>query len=410
VSGAPSALPAVPDPAQRPIAVCIVAHLAYGALAGKRDGHIGGVEHQTALLARWLAARGHRVSLVTWDEGQPDGAEIAGVRVIRLCRRDQGLPGLRFLHPRWTSLNRALRRAGADLYYQNCGEYVTGQVALWCRWHGRPFVYSAAADADCDSALPRMRTLRERILYRLGLRWASQVIVQTATQQEMLRRGFGRDSVVAPMPCPEPPGPAPGPRPARPGAVLWIGRLCEVKRPDRLLDLARACPDLQFDLVGPADGSPYARAVLERARGIPNLTVHGPATREEVPAFYRGAACLCSTSDREGFPNTFLEAWSHGVPVVSTFDPDGLIATHGLGASARDVPGLAAALRALLSSPDRWSEASASARRYWLDHHALDRAMPRFEQIFLDTVAASGRHGHGERAPEARVAARQEAG
>ena len=37
-------------------------------------------------------------------------------------------------------------------------------------------------------------------------------------------------------------------------SVLWIGRICEVKRPDRPLDLAEVCPDLRFDLVGLAGG------------------------------------------------------------------------------------------------------------------------------------------------------------
>ena len=39
--------------------LCLVAHLAYGALTGGSAGHIGGVERQTTLMARWLAARGH---------------------------------------------------------------------------------------------------------------------------------------------------------------------------------------------------------------------------------------------------------------------------------------------------------------------------------------------------------------
>ena len=149
--------------------VCFVAHFAYGALAGGNGGHIGGVERQTSLMAKWLAARGHRVRLVTWDEGQKDGESIDGVQVFKLCRQNAGLPGLRFFRPRWSSLNAAMKRADADVYYHNCGEYVTGQVAMWCRRHGRKFVYSVASDPDCDVRLPEMHSLRERLLYRHGL-------------------------------------------------------------------------------------------------------------------------------------------------------------------------------------------------------------------------------------------------
>ncbi len=371
--------------------MCFIAHLAYGALTGGNGGHVGGVERQTSLMARWLAARRHRVSLVTWDEGQPDGSLVEGVRVLRMCHKDAGVPMLRFLHPRWTSLNAALARANARVYYHNCSEAVTGQVAAWANWRGRRFVYSVASDEDCD---PRLRhlALRERVLYRLGLRRADRVIVQTRTQQARLRDHFGIAASVIPMPCP---GPTAGEVEARPlpemspPRVLWIGRVCEVKRPHLLLELARACPELRFDLVGPSDASPYAAQVLESAKLLGNVAVRGGIPRDAVSDYYRSAACLLCTSLYEGFPNTFLEAWSHGVPVVSSFDPDGLVVAHGLGAAADGVAGLAAALRSIVSAPGPWRAISVRARRYYLENHTVDGAMAAFEKLFLE-VAGSG--------------------
>lgn len=371
--------------------VCFVAHLAYGAMSGQK-GHIGGVEWQTSLTARWLSRQGYRVSLLTWDEGQPDGVEFDGVRVFKMCRKDAGVPGLRFLWPKWTSLLAAMKRADADVYYQNCGEYVTGQVALWCRRHGRGFVYSVASDPDCDVRLPEMHKIRERVLYRYGLMHADRVVVQTRKQQDMLRSGFGRESVVIPMPCP---GPSQDEylehEHERNGArrVLWIGRICEVKRPDRLLDLAEACPEVGFDCVGPLDGTEYSRAVCERAKTLPNVTVHGPASRDRVPEFYKQARLLCCTSEFEGFPNTFLEAWSWGVPIVSTVDPDNLIAEKGLGRVGANAAELAAGIREILNSPDRWRAASQAARKYYAENHAMDVAMGRFERVFLEVAGAS---------------------
>jgi len=311
--------------------------------------------------------------------------------VRKLCRRADGLPGLRFFHPRWTSLNRALARAGADVYYHNCGEYVTGQVALWARQHERRFVYSVASDPECDPRLPQMRAWRERVLFRYGLAHAHRIVVQTETQQRMLADGLRLPSEVLPMPVLAPPGPFLPPSPPKSGGarVLWVGRLSPEKRPDRFLDLARSCPGLRFDLVGPDDGGTYASRVLSEARAVANLTVHGAIARERVYEFYRAAACLCSTSLFEGFPNTFLEAWSQGLPVVSTFDPDGLIARRHLGAVAPDVPGLARGLRELLASSDRWSKASREARRYFVENHTVDAAMPRFERAFVEVCRSA---------------------
>jgi glycosyltransferase involved in cell wall biosynthesis len=378
--------------------ICFIAHLAYGAVTGGHQGHIGGVERQTSLMAKWCAARGHRVSMITWDEGQEDGVEIDGVRVLKMCRQEAGVPGLRFFWPKWTSLVRAMKRADADIYYQNCGEYVTGQVALWCRRQGRKFVYSVASDPDCDSRLPEMHTVRERVLYRYGLTHADTVVVQTRRQCDMLRAHFGRDSVIIPMPCP---GPSEEDyahcerEHSGPQRVLWVGRICEVKRPDRLLDLAEACPDLKFDLVGPAADTEYGRGVWRRAQRISNVALHGAVSRDRVSAFYQKAGVMCCTSSFEGFPNTFLEAWSWGVPIVSTFDPDHLIADRGLGRVGEDTSELAAGIREMLDVPEQWRAASHAARRYYLETHTVEKAMAQFERVFYAAVGAVGDDGRG---------------
>jgi glycosyltransferase involved in cell wall biosynthesis len=368
-------------------AIAIVAHNAYGPLAGSASGHIGGVEWQTSLTARWLASHGYAVSLVTWADGPPGDETIDGVRVVKVCRRDAGLRGLRFLHPRWTGLIAALGRADADVYYHNGAEEVTGQVGWWCRLKGRGFVFSSACDTDCDRRLPSLDA-RSRLLYRRGLRDAHARIVQTDTQQRMLRESFGLDSIVIPMPCPGPsdaefvPRVAPASR-----RILWIARVTRQKRPDRLLDVARLRPDLQFDLVGPSDGGEYAQGVLAAARSVPNVTVHGAVPREKARAFFAGSALLLSTSDFEGFPNTFLEAWSLGLPIVSTFDPDTVIARHDLGFVAAEAADLARSIGSLLDGGGTYALKSAQARRYYREHHAAEAVLPRFEAVFREVGA-----------------------
>lgn len=375
--------------------VCLVAHFAYGALAGGVHGHVGGVEWQTSLMARWLAARGHRVSLVTWDEGQDDDFLFENVRLIKLCRQDDGLPGLRFFHPRWTSLNRALRRADADLYYQNCAEYVTGQVALWCRRYGRRFVYSVASDPDCDPSLPELNTLRERILYRYGLKAADRVIAQTRKQEEMLACGFRRDSTVLPMPCP-------GPSDEQferidrnedgPFRVAWAGRIAPVKRLEFLLDVAERLPGVSFQVAGKPDAEDaYVARLVNRMEALPNVSFLGPVPRPRMPEFYEGGSIFCCTSTFEGFPNTFLEAWSYGLPIVSTVDPDRLIKSRRLGCTAGTPAEIAECIHHFKQNPAAWREMSLNARRYYRENHSIEPAMQRFMAFFEEVVRAGGR-------------------
>jgi glycosyltransferase involved in cell wall biosynthesis len=372
------------------LSICIVSHNAYGAISGGTKGFIGGVEWQTSLLARSLAARGHRVSLITWDEGGPPDEIIEGVRVLKVCRQNEGLPGLRFFHPKWSSLTAALAKADAEVYYHNCGECVTGQMAHWCRRNGKVLVFSAASDADCDPRLPELKSIRERVLYRYGLRRADRVIAQTDTQRRKFSGNFGVSPVVIPMPCPGPSDAEFQPPRAAAGRVLWVGRVCRVKRPDRLVEMADACPGLQFDVAGPVYDDDYAQSVAQAAANRPNITMHGAVPRAQMPDLYRKASVLCCTSDYEGFPNTFLEAWSHGLPVVSTVDPDGLISSRELGRIADSPATLSHAIKELLGEDSLYQRVSGQARSYYTSHHTMEAVLPQFENLFAGLLRESG--------------------
>jgi glycosyltransferase involved in cell wall biosynthesis len=156
-----------------------------------------------------------------------------------------------------------------------------------------------------------------------------------------------------------------------------------VKRPDRLVDLALRFPSTAFDLVGPEDGSSYASAIVERARALPNLTVHGAVPRTDIPTVLRRAAFLLCTSEIEGFPNTFLEAWGLGVPVISTFDPGDIVERGNLGWIA-DPERLAETLARVLDDPEARRQAGARGRQHFVEHHTLDAVMPRFERLLME--------------------------
>lgn len=373
------------------MSVCIVSHNAYGSITGGKTGHAGGVEHQTAMTARWFAKRGHQVSLLTWNEGGPEEETIEGVRIVKLCKGHEGLRGIRFFHPRWTSLTRAMKKADAELYYQNCAEYVTGQVALWCRLHGRRFIYSVASDADCERVSPDTRKFYVRQFYRYGIKRADRIIVQTESQRRKLLHNFGLESVVLPMPCAGIPlreSQKSRPDKTEKHRVLWVGRIDAEKRLELLLDVAEALPEVTFDVAGKPSNpeNPYSIKVLARAKAIRNVHVHGMVPRDRMADSYRNTSLLCCTSIYEGFPNTFLEAWSCGLPIVSTYDPDNLIVGKKLGIFAKDKIELISSIESFLKSPLTWQSMSENAVQYFNEKHILDKAMQRFEDLFTETL------------------------
>src|SRR5258705_13103541 len=100
----------LPSPeASRKPHVCFVAPFAWPVFSGDRKIKlVGGAEVQQSILMRLLQRNGYRVSLVCLDFGQPQGAVVDGVKVYKTYRYKAGIPLLRFIHPRLTSVWQAL--------------------------------------------------------------------------------------------------------------------------------------------------------------------------------------------------------------------------------------------------------------------------------------------------------------
>jgi glycosyltransferase involved in cell wall biosynthesis len=329
------------------------------------DRPAGGEELQHALLARAFARRGWRVSMVVADYGQADGATWDGVKTYKAYRPDEGIPVVRFLHPRWTKLQGALQRAGADIYYTSCAGTQLTQAVLHARRHGAKVVFRVASDSDCDPEALLVRYWRDKQLYRWGLERTDLVLAQTVPQQRALARNYGLQSrVLGPVVQPA------GRRPAfqeRDIDALWVANMRALKRPQLFLEAAAQLPELTFHLVG----APAAReeAVYEEARAraasLPNVTFHGFVPQHRIAGFFERARVHVSTSETDGFPNTFLQAWSRGTPVVTFLDPGRIVSTHGMGAAVNDIGELNAAIVRFARDPDAWQAASASGTRYF---------------------------------------------
>jgi glycosyltransferase involved in cell wall biosynthesis len=354
--------------------ICFVGPANLPVLAREYGRHgVGGAELQQTLLAKALAAQGYDVSMVVADYGQPDGAAWDGIRTYKAYRPDAGIPGLRFIHPRWTSLWGAMRRARADIYYTSCAGALLGQVALFARLHGARVVFRIASNSDCDPASLLIRYWRDKRLYRYGLRRADLVLAQTPHQQQALLKNFRRDSrVVASMTDTN------GRRPGfdeRDIPVLWVGNIRSLKRPELLLEAARKLPQLQFHIIGgPVSGAESVyETVRAAARSLPNVRFHGPVPYHDVGEFYERARVFVGTSAIEGFPNTYLQAWSRGTPVVAFLDPEQLIARNGMGRAITSVAQMCAEIVTLSGDRHAWENASQRSREYMDNRFNLTR-------------------------------------
>ena len=354
-----------------------------------RHHALGGAQLQQTLLAKGLAARGWRVSMVVADYGQADGAAWDGVRTYRAYRFDAGLPLVRFFYPRWTSLWSAMRRANADIYYVSCASMQLGEAGLFARRHRRKVVFRIAHDSDCQPDRLLIRYWRDKRLYVYGLRNTALILAQSETQRTLMHNNFARDSLVIPSLA----GTATQIKPwgERTIDALWISNIRQFKRPDLALELARHEPRMVLHMIGGTQpgSEQYYQTIQQQAAQLPNVVFHGHLPMAAVNEQLAQARVLINTSDSEGFPNTYMQAWARGTPVIGLFDPDGIVARERLGYAARSVVEMRAACSRLLANEPLWAEISTRCQSYVnLRHGKL--ALDAYESALktLSTVAA----------------------
>lgn len=345
------------------------------------NNKIGGESVQQTLIAREFACRGFEVSMIVKDLGQPQEEIIDNIRCIKAFKPGSGLPGLRYLYPNMWLLWKALSMADADIYYQSCASFLTGLTSYYAQRQGAKMIFRVAHDTDCISGQQLIPYKRDKLIYEYGLRNATFIASQSDKQSQLLVENYSLDSSIVNMLVEEP-------KPEEIGLekdidILWVNNIRPIKRPDRLIEVAKKLPQFQFTMIGGHQERHHDLydEVKAAADTLPNLNFLGAIPYAEVGAFFSRARLFLNTSDSEGFPNTFLQAWIRGVPVVSTFDPDGIIDREELGISVGTVLETTNILKTSLEGaiPDTWKE---NALAYIQKHHSAESIVDDYLECF----------------------------
>lgn len=370
--------------------LCFVAPYLWPVLA--RDASIkvvGGAEVQQAVLARLFRRTGYRVSVICQSFGQPERTEVDGIEVHTLYRQDDGLPVLRFFHPRLTRMWRALREADADIYYQRSAAHLTGIIAEFCRRHGKRSIYAGASDRDFDPGRQQIRYRRDRWLFEHGLRSVDRIVVQNARQQEACRRHYGREAIVIPS-CYEVPT---GSKVDREDLVLWVGTIHTYKQPEMLLEIARRLPKRRFVMIG-GSAAPgerlrqgYFESIRDQAGKLHNVDFRGFLPLAEVERWFDRARILVNTSVYEGMPNIFLQAWARGIPTVATVDVGARLNEKPFYSIFSKIEEASLEIEKLFGDELHWARASVRAREYFERSHSSTEVLARYAKVFQELTS-----------------------
>jgi len=334
----------------------------YGYAASKPSA-VGGAERYQWLLARALAARGWSVNvgirgpLAVGVREVFDGVEFVGIETGQIL--SSWYCFLRSERPHW--------------WFWAAAYHLWGAAVEIAKYLKVGTIFSSQFDTDVTPS--RALSLRPHWwpLYAWGLCRTDKIFVQHGEQLSRLRPLLQKKASVLPGIVLQ--NVSYTSQNSRERYVAWVGMLRQPKRPDLLLEIARRLPTIQFVVCGGLSGhrtpDGYGNQIIEDMRRLPNVEFMGKVAPDEAIKIIGHAALLLSTSDGEGFPSTFLEAWSHGTPVVSLrINPDHKIDRFGLGMVSGTIERSVADITALLDSPERREEIAARARRYVAEVHS----------------------------------------
>lgn len=167
------------------------------------------------------------------------------------------------------------------------------------------------------------------------------------------------------------------------------------KAPDLLLKAWKGIKDRhpEWRLFMLGNGEVERFKAMAQEMGLSDVEFTGYIVGKEKEDFFRWASIYCMCSYEEGFPMVVLEAWSHGINVVTTPVgglPDVLeegrnALTFGFG----DWQGLAAQLERLMDDPVLRKEMAAYSQRFVQERFSLESISPRLEEIYQSLLKES---------------------
>jgi glycosyltransferase involved in cell wall biosynthesis len=349
-------------------------------LPGYEQYRTGGEQVQVSLLAKALVRQGYKVSLITLDYGQPAMLDYSGITIIKAYSATEGIPVLRFYHPRLTKLWKALKQADADIYYTSCAGFQVGISALFCQRYNRRFVYRIAHDNDCETNKLLINTWRDKKIYEYGLRHQHAVLAQSEQQRMALAKNYRVPSSIATMLVDSPEKILNFLE--RDIDVLWVNNIRQFKRPDLVIELAKILPECNIHIIGgPNEPELYARIERDTAL-LPNIVFHGPIPYRDISPYYSRAKVFINTSDIEGFPNSYLQSWIRGTPLLVFFDPDNVVSQNQLGFKATSVNDMSSTIRRLLADTEQWQQLSTRCLSYMRSNYSDEIVLKPYIEAF----------------------------
>lgn len=277
-----------------------------------------------------------------------------------------------------TNVYHILRKLNPDFIYQRVSCAYTGIAAYYANKYNKTMIWHISSDNDVK---PWEFNLKKQIIFdyidkkfaEYGIMNCSKIIGQTKYQNKLLKKYYSKKCEVIisnfhPLPAHEI-------QKKHPVKILWVSNIKSIKRPEIFVEVAKHFEqfrNVKFCMIGGKQNKKLTTQLEEEINKIKNLEYLGEKTLKEVNNLFCQAHIFINTSDSEGFPNTFIQAWMRRVPVVSlNVDPDNVLKNHGIGFHSGNLEQLFKDTKRLIEDEELRETMGKRAQEYAFKHHSL---------------------------------------
>lgn len=350
----------------------------------------GGAEVQASLLAEELVNRGEEVFYIcqTRQTTRINSCDnVNGVQVYWL--KHHGMLSWMFLF----KYTRTLQEINPDIVVQRVSTDTTFVLGRYSKRTGSKFIWICTDDRaprkDLHREVTRVRIVNNGMIFskrivlkinatikdflrNLGMAYVDLAFTQNNNQFNTLINEFGIKSerMISGHKTPD----------LRRSVeerfahkrILWCGNFGVRKRPELFIELAYRLKGLGITSVMVGGST----TEIEKYQDCKDFILFIPKVSfQDSLEFFDEATLFVNTSNchGDGFPNTYIQSWLRGVPVLSFgFDPDDVIKEKRLGFIADSIEHAKLQIASLFADYDEYVSLSQNVVDYSLENHTVE--------------------------------------
>lgn len=314
----------------------------YGNFSGALKGQTpGGGELQVVLLAKALALKGHEVVIID-PNSKESFVTREGVKLINIPNWNKGLRGVRLFWYRIPALKKILTQQNADYYYVRMRGYLHLVPYLVAKKTKGKFIVALAHDLDVLGFMKKLKYeykfnlfkflilfLPNDLVFNYLLKKADYITLQHCDQKLNSSSVKGKIGIFpnifdhSNLPIVKNPSQ---------DYLIHVGSLTVLKGADNLYQLIKSIDKKNLIIIVGQPMDRKSKKICRQLNKIENVVLKGRLNHSETLRLIANAKALINTSNYEGFPNIFLEAWATAVPVISLkVNPGNIINKYNLG-------------------------------------------------------------------------------